>query len=478
MPCQFTRPHCGPALDGRQTARPRCSEGISPSPPGSPDGAPVVSGRHRRGGRLTSIGLAVFVAGALAVVGCGDGESVLLGPSTTAAAAVPTTAAPDTSVTTAAPPAALPFRWEAAVADGGFGGPGYQRMQDVASFSGGLVGVGADSGSAAVWFSPDGLLWSRVPGNEAAFSDDLELFIIDVTAGAPGIVAVGQQWDRRGAVSDLDAAAWHSEDGRTWSRSDPDGLGGAGDQQMRAVVAAGPGFVAAGYELHDEYDAAVWVSPDGVSWSRSAGNGVLEGPGDRQIWDLAASAEVILAVGSVDGRAAVWTSVDGTEWARVDEWADPEEAAGEMLAVVEGGPGWVAVGRVSVPEDAAGYTRAFDAVVWTSPDAIRWSRVPEDRGVFGGRGDQVMLSVAAGEFGVVAVGWEGSGVSSDTVVWWSPDGQAWIRGIPTFPGEDVSFFAFDSVIAAGPGLVAVGRQVIAGMVEEDAAVWVAEWTGG
>lgn len=466
MSRRFTCHNCCSTLDGGPKACPRCSGGTSP-------------GRHRRGGGRTSIGLAVFVAGALSLAGCGDDESVLPGPSTTAAAAVPTTAAPSTAVTTVVPPAPLPFRWEEAVAvDGGFGGPSGQRMQSVASFSGGLVGVGADSGSAAVWVSPDGLLWSRAAGNEAAFTDDLELFIIDVTAGAPGIVAVGQQWDRRGAVWDLDAAAWHSEDGRTWSRSDSDGLGGPGDQQMRAVVAAGPGFVAAGYELHDEYDAAVWVSRDGFSWSRSAGNGVLDGPGDRQIWDLATSGEVILAVGSVDGRAAVWTSVDGIEWARVDEWADSEEAAGEMLAVAEGGPGWVAVGRVSVPDDAAGYTRAFDAVVWTSPDAVRWSRVPEDRGVFGGRGDQVMLSVAAGEFGVVAVGWEGAGLSSDTVVWWSPDGQAWTRETPTSVEADVSFLAFDSVIAAGPGLVAVGRQVIAGMAEEDAAVWVAEWTRG
>ena len=89
-----------------------------------------------------------------------------------------------------------------------------------------------------------------------------------------------------------------------------------------------------------------------------------------------------------------------------------------------------------------------------------------------------MLSVAAGEFGLVAVGWEGAGVRSDTVVWWSPDGVAWERRAPADIGEGVSFFAFDSVIAAGTGLVAVGRQVVAGMVEEDAAVWVAEWTGG
>ena len=86
-----------------------------------------------------------------------------------------------------------------------------------------------------------------------------------------------------------------------------------------------------------------------------------------------------------------------------------------MSSVVAVGPGLVAVGydRLGGQEDAA---------VWTSPDGLFWSRVPHDETVFGGHDWQWMNSVVAGGPGLVAVGTENLGGELDAAVWyWTPD---------------------------------------------------------
>ena len=53
-----------------------------------------------------------------------------------------------------------------------------------------------------------------------------------------------------------------------------------------------------------------------------------------------------------------------------------------------------------------------------------WSRVPHDEAVFGGEGAQ-MRSVIAGGPGLVAIGVDESGGDQDGAVWTSPDGTTW-----------------------------------------------------
>ena len=60
-----------------------------------------------------------------------------------------------------------------------------------------------------------------------------------------------------------------------------------------------------------------------------------------------------------------------------------------MFSVTVGGPGLVAVGWDGL------FLEDTDAAVWTSPDAVSWSRAPHDEKVFGGTVDQSMLSVTA-----------------------------------------------------------------------------------
>ena len=121
-------------------------------------------------------------------------------------------------------------------------------------------------------------------------------------------------------------------------------MGGAGNQRMFSVTVGGPGLVAVGRdESGGDSDAAVWISVDGITWSRVPGDeAVFGGAGDQRIQ--------------------------------------------RMVGVTVGGPGVVAVGREGSAPDT-------DAAVWTSPDGITWSRIPDDEAVLGGELPQEMVGV-------------------------------------------------------------------------------------
>ncbi len=124
----------------------------------------------------------------------------------------------------------------------------------------GLVAVGLDGPGfdrAEVWTSPDGITWSQVRHDEAIFGGEGDQLMSSVTAGGPGLVAVGLD----GSGGDFDAALWISSDGITWSRvpDDEAALGGEDEQQMASVTVGGPGLVAVGSDELRAVDAAVWV---------------------------------------------------------------------------------------------------------------------------------------------------------------------------------------------------------------------------
>ncbi len=139
----------------------------------------------------------------------------------------------------------------------------------------GLVAVGEEFNShgkgAAVWVSDDGVNWTRIANHEAVFHEDLgngyAYTMSDITTGGPGLVAVG--WE--GFMSEDDAAIWTSPDGLTWTKvpRDENVFGGSGLQIMTAISNGDPGFVAVGQQsTNNEWDAAVWASEDGLNWSR------------------------------------------------------------------------------------------------------------------------------------------------------------------------------------------------------------------
>ena len=146
---------------------------------------------------------------------------------------------------------------------------GSLQLESVAAAVPGLVAVGSDSSGgdpdAAVITSADGLVWRRVPHDESIFGGPSWQGMYGVAATGFGVVAVGH--DRSG--DDWDAVAWTSADGLAWARARSDGgFGGWYDQGMYCVTAGGPGVVAVGYAdgqgIYAETNAAIWVgSPSG-----------------------------------------------------------------------------------------------------------------------------------------------------------------------------------------------------------------------
>ncbi len=323
-------------------------------------------------------------------------------------------------------------------------------------------------------------VWSRVRHDEAVFGGDGPQWMFSVTATQSGLVAVGREGPRDGIVgdmypsADIDAAVWTSADGASWTRIPHDDavFGGKYTQQINSVTAGGPGLVAVGFDRSGgDGDGAVWTSVDGVTWSRVPHDeAVLGGFGIQNMGKVTAGGPGLVAVGwdgsVVGAEAAVWTSVDGVTWSRVPH--DEAVFGGPtsfMNDVTVGGPGLVAVG-------GEGRRLEEDAVVWTSVDGLIWSRVPHDDVVFGGDRTQVMESVVAVETGLWAVGWEGPGGGERAVVWASVDGVAWSR----LPHDEAVFGgaplqSMMSVTVVGSDLVAVGA---AGPGDDlDAAVWSA-----
>jgi hypothetical protein len=215
---------------------------------------------------------------------------------------------------------------------------------------------GGDGTAAAVWTSVDGITWTHVPDNEEVFSGSRNLGMRSVAAGGPGLVAVGSADPHNGE----DAAVWTSVDGITWSRvsHDEEVFGGTGpalrggEQNMTDVTAGGPGLVAVGWEfLGVSANAVVWTSVDGMTWTRVPNDDdIFGGVSHQAIWGVTTDGPTVVAVGEDrsrnrdEGEVAVWTSDDGINWAR----GLPDEdgiGSGYPLSVTVGGPGLVAVGN-------------------------------------------------------------------------------------------------------------------------------------
>jgi hypothetical protein len=218
-------------------------------------------------------------------------------------------------------------------------------------------------GDAAVWTSVDGITWSRVPHDEAVFGGANNQGMIDVTVGGPGLVAVGS--DGLGFNDDSPsqvAAVWISVDGITWSRLPKNAVPGGQNYLMWSVTAGGPGLVAVGWD-HPELvrantsDAAVWTSVDGTTWSRVPHDEAIFGAtGGWEMVSVSAAGPGLVAVGD-----AVWTSVDGRTWS-LSEQLGPDFGEETMWSLTAGGPGLVAVGDSG--DEAAVWT-SVDGITWS-----------------------------------------------------------------------------------------------------------------
>jgi hypothetical protein len=201
--------------------------------------------------------------------------------------------------------------------------------------------------------------------------------------------------------------------------------------EIWTVAAAGPGVVAAGGSYNDEgmlVDAIVWVSADGISWERIDDpsfaatvptDDIRFGNPGAGIRDVAATSNTVVAAGFQGNDAAIWSSPDGIEWLQSNDDDLLGEGFSNILAVTQGGPGWVAVGDIDM-----------DGGVWVSEDGLDWVRIQDDDLIAGDRIDVTIYDVTAWNEGLIAVGAVGiDGATGDLAgrgaIWVSQDGIDW-----------------------------------------------------
>jgi hypothetical protein len=133
-------------------------------------------------------------------------------------------------------------------------------------------------------------------------------------------------------------------------------------------------------------------------------------PQSEPLRDVVWSAGSFVAIGQLPYRDeetrpfAAWWSSDGRSWTVAQEFADHER----ILALVAGGPGFVATGF-----DEAG------ATAWMSVDGRNWQRVRD-----ASLGTGVINQLVPTASGLVGFGWYRD--SDAPGIWTSPDGLEWL----------------------------------------------------
>ena len=442
--------------------------------------APQAPLRRRRKGWLVAaaaaIAVFVLIGGSLWFVG-GTGTDVVEEPMFTTTSAVPTTVAPVPVL----PAPSMVDGWQrvgGAVMEPAVG------MFDMTVVGSRLFVVGFDWGrwdreNGVIFASDDGVSWVRLAEDDPALTLGAVLMLA-VTEGGPGLAAVGAGCENETGECAVHPTAWTSVDGTSWTRTpeDPTVFGDGTTQRgaMYGVADTSHGLVAVGsmryWTVDDEgievpvsFHPAVWISDDGITWERAwEGTGSVVDSDDVFYDDIFMGSVVegpgglLVAVGATldeNGQdiATVWTSVDGRQWERIEPDNTTFAPGTVMVDVAVGEHGYVAVGTEN----------GTDAAIWQSPDGVTWARIDTAAQSFDGIGS--LDSVAALDAGYVTVGSRAwiNGNSGVVTVWTSPDGVTWDR-IHSITG------GYASGVVVGDGGIAIsggtrdGRSV--------AAVWV------
>jgi len=452
----------------------RSATPVEPARPATPAEKPEPARRSRR--RI------IVLAGALlALAGAAAAGIVLATGSDEPASTVEAGAKTSGATTATAGTASATLTWERLTASA-LGGQGTQEISRLAGMADGSLLAAGTGGPAR---AHDAIVWTGAGvDQEATFekevlagsSEEAAYGVADVGDDDAVVVGYGQQSPPRGSVR---AAVWRRTGG-TWAEVAGVPVSAfyekmnrvarnATSSELAAVGASGSGYYDDGSPLPT--DAAVWTSADGGStWSRADADG-FGGPGYQEIRGISAFGGGFVAVGHDRRDGAVWRST-GSGWSRLAEQPSfvPSEgtAALELRAVTTNGGGLVAVGFLT---RSAGDR---DAAVWTSPDGETWTLVTDQD--LGGSGDQEAFGVAAGSFGIVAVGCtECRNDGSRAAVWTSTDGQDWVETAADDLPSAEGIAQLNDVVLVGDALVAGGWEESGS--DRNAILWRADLPG-
>ena len=294
-------------------------------------------------------------------------------------------------------------------------------LTTVARHGGDVVALGSGPSGTRVWRSA-GAAWIAVPATAFAGAQ-----VAAATGTVSGFGAVGYVVGPDGASR---AVSWSSPDGLTWHRSVPAPT--LDRAAMTGVTAIGAEIVAVG--LHSQPEAAAaWRSSDGLHWSAVPD---LGGSSGARLNGLAHGSHGYVGVGQDAAGAAVWWSSDGADFERLQLAAADGT---RLLAVVAGGPGFVAVGSAVDP------SQTQQGAVWTSADGRSWQVDPSAAALQG-----VKLSgLTTDGIRLTAVGTTATGA----VAFVSLDGLAW-QALPAGPGFGGA--TFSSALDDGSRLIVAG----------------------
>ncbi|BCJ77724.1 hypothetical protein CS0771_72680 [Catellatospora sp. IY07-71] len=209
--------------------------------------------------------------------------------------------------------------------------------------------------------------------------------------GAPGrallrdAVTCGGRWFVVGGVLDAAGAtrpaAWTSGDGRQWATVTlaplrPGGYGelsvlyaaGCADGRLAAIGAKSGG-------AHGNPRVSSWyTAPNGALTEMTAAYVLYGGNDAVNVARIAGGPRGWGIAGNRKAGAAFWSSPDATDFALhegVPELAADERGRTAAADVLAGDGGWLLVGSLTRPGRVD-----RDALGWTSPDGLTWSRVP------------------------------------------------------------------------------------------------------
>jgi hypothetical protein len=301
-----------------------------------------------------------------------------------------------------------------------------------------LVMIGTDVNVAAdgtttttttVWSTTDGSTWNKLSA-DGSFGSGERRFVVQGFSddGNGGLAAVG---NATGAESKVEAEAWHSRDGVTWTSASVDF---PSNVQMVGLAVRSGQLVSAG-------NGVAWFSRDGTSWNlMSLPNATGYLPRVVRAWS---GGFEILAISSDTNQphTATWVSQDGHEWIRTADMAGFK--AQDLVAY---GNGLVAVGSQTLTQkELATPTPQPTPTPSGSTASTAPSPTPAASAAPSGSGAVATPSPTPTPPPAVEV----------ATSWISPDGANWYRGSAV---NGRSSLALESITQVYDSLVAVASE--------------------
>jgi hypothetical protein len=239
------------------------------------------------------------------------------------------------------------------------------RLGDSLLSYGTFIGFG-DGRGVLGWRSADGATWEMIESDSPLF--ETGYLVRELVVGDPALVAIENQF-----VSSS-GRIWRWTEETSWVETTPEtaGTDTPSGTKMSDVVWADGRFVVVGqrHEASDTVIGTSWVSEDGETWSASDPDPNLSNVDLTAVAPIPGGGFAALGqVGSSGSDAEVqplaFTSTDGRAWTPVEPpWGEAPVTAVDIVPV-EGG--LVAIG---VTSDATHVSTSADGVAWTEPQQL------------------------------------------------------------------------------------------------------------